>query len=116
RKNLTEKKIIKGIDHAFTHAKYCILTKEESRLLDGAGQKFSNDEIEKILSEYKKLPKEEEDDYRNIEGKSKKSSGFGAIRLFVLQNAKVEFVNSSGEEQSFGDCVAYLEDGKYTTI
>ena len=117
KNTLSKEEIKKGIDYAFTHAKYCLITKEESVLLDGKGCVFSSEEIRDFLKVYKtihpNLSQKEENDYIELKGKKKSCFGFGAIRLFALQkskNPKVVFVDSKGNTKGFSECVANLED------
>ncbi|MBR0484550.1 MAG: hypothetical protein IJJ69_07230 [Oscillospiraceae bacterium] len=116
-KNLTDDEIKKEIDYAFSDAKYCIITKEEQHLLDGAKQNYTTDEIETFLSEYKEihtaLPDYVESDFRELEGERKQSFGFGAIRLFIMHNHGVNFVDANGNLKSFKECIEYLEDDNY---
>ena len=60
--------------------------------------------------------KEFEDDCNKFIGKSKKSYGFGSIRIQVLMEAKkkVTFVNSEGIKQDLAACLRYMNDGNYT--
>ena len=118
RKNLTDEELRNEIQYAFSDAKLCIITKEESMsFLDGKGNTFSESEINAFLSDYKKIhpdiSKDIETDFLDLNGKLKKSNGFGSIRLHILWKNGVQFVNNDGEKKSFKECIDYLEDGNY---
>lgn len=114
---LTDDELKAKIQYALSDAKLCIITKDESKILDGAKKSFSKDEISEFLHVYKKfneLPKEIESDFKDLKGKSKRSNGFGSIRLYILQKNNVVFVNERGKTQSFEECMKYLKDGNYS--
>lgn len=114
---LTDEELKDKIQYALSDTKLCIITKDESKILDGAKKSFSEDEISEFLDVYKKineLPKEIELDFKDLKGKSKRSNGFGSIRLYILQKNNVVFVNEEGTEQSFENCFKYLKDGNYS--
>ena len=113
---LTDEELRDKIQHALSDAKLCIITKDESKILDGAENPFSKDEIIEFLNVYKKInkiPKEIESDFMDLEHKSKRSNGFGSIRLYILLKNNVVFVNEKGKPQSFEECMKYLKDGNY---
>lgn len=119
---LTDEELRDKIQYALSDAKLCIITKEESKILDGAKKSFSIDEISEFLDVYKdykqyekidEIPDEIKLDFKTLEGKSKKSNGFGSIRLYILQKNNVKFVNEEGTDQSFEECMKYLNDGNY---
>lgn len=113
---LTDEELRDKIQHALSDAKLCIITKDESKILDGAKKSFSKDEIIDFLNVYKKingLPKVIESDFMDLKGKSKRSNGFGSIRLYILLKNNVVFVNEKGKTQSFEECMKYLNDGNY---
>lgn len=113
---LTDEELKDKIQYALSDAKLCIITKDESKILDGAKKSFSKDEIIDFLNVYKKingLPKVIESDFMDLKGKSKRSNGFGSIRLYILQKNNVVFVNEEGKIQSFKECMKYLKDGNY---
>jgi hypothetical protein len=113
---LTDEELRDKIQHALSDAKLCIITKDESKILDGAKKSFSKDEIIDFLNVYKKingLPKVIESDFMDLKGKSKRSNGFGSIRLYILLKNNVVFVNEKGKTQSFEECMKYLKDGNY---
>ena len=120
---LTDEKLRDKIQHALSDAKLCIITKAESKILDGKEKFFSKDEIIDFLNVYKdykqykeidEIPDEIKLDFTTLEGKSKKSNGFGSIRLYILQRNNVVFVNEEGTKQSFESCMKYLKDGNYS--
>jgi hypothetical protein len=114
---LTDEELKDKIQYALSDAKLCIITKDESKILDGAKKSFSKDEIIDFLNVYKKingLPKVIESDFMDLKGKSKRSNGFGSIRLYILQKNNVVFVNEEGTKQSFENCMKYLKDGNYS--
>ena len=77
---------------------------------------FSKDEIIDFLNVYKNingLPKVIESDFTDLKDKSKRSNGFGSIRLYILLKNNVVFVNEKGKTQSFEECMKYLKDGNY---
>lgn len=113
---LTDEELRDKIQHALSDAKLCIITKDESKILDGAKKSFSKDEIIDFLNVYKNingLPKVIESDFTDLKGKSKRSNGFGSIRLYILLKNNVVFVNEKGKTQSFEECMKYLKDGNY---
>ena len=113
---LTDEELRDKIQHALSDAKLCIITKDESKILDGAKKSFSKDEIIDFLNVYKNingLPKVIESDFMDLKGKSKRSNGFGSIRLYILLKNNVVFVNEKGKTQSFEECMKYLKDGNY---
>lgn len=106
------------IAFAFTDAKYCIITKNEKRILDGAKNFYDQNIVESFLEEYK--------NYRNISDREKtayeqlikeksstRTDGFGAIRLYLLKENGVEFKSWEGKSLEFGACLEYLKDGNY---
>ena len=114
---LTDEELKDKIQYALSDAKLCIITKDESKILDGAKKSFSKDEIIDFLNVYKKingLPKVIESDFMDLKDKSKRSNGFGSIRLYILQKNNVVFVNEEGTKQSFENCMKYLKDGNYS--
>ena len=113
---LTDEELRDKIQHALSDAKLCIITKDESKILDGAKKSFSKDEIIDFLNVYKNingLPKVIESDFTDLKDKSKRSNGFGSIRLNILLKNNVVFVNEQGKTQSFEECMKYLKDGNY---
>lgn len=113
---LTDEECRDKIQHALSDAKLCIITKDESKILDGAENPFSEEEILEFLNVYKKingLPKVIESDFMDLKGKSKRSNGFGSIRLYILLKNNVVFVNEKGKTQNFEECMKYLKDGNY---
>lgn len=113
---LTDEELRDKIQHALSDAKLCIITKDESKILDGAKKSFSKDEIIDFLNVYKNingLPKVIESDFTDLKDKSKRSNGFGSIRLYILLKNNVVFVNEKGKTQSFEECMKYLKDGNY---
>ena len=111
---LTDEELRDKIQHALSDAKLCIITKDESKILDGAKKSFSKDEIIDFLNVYKNikgLPKVIESDFTDLKDKSKRSNGFGSIRLYILLKNNVVFVNEKGKTQSFEECMKYLKDG-----
>ena len=119
----TDEELREKIQHALSDAKLCIITKEESKILDGKEKHFSKDEIIDFLNVYKdykqfkkidEIPDEIKMDFTTLEGKSKKSNGFGSIRLYILQRNNVVFVNEEGTDQGFDKCMNYLKDGNYS--
>lgn len=113
---LTDEELRDKIQHALSDAKLCIITKDESKILDGAKKSFSKDEIIDFLNVYKNingLPKVIESDFTDLKDKSKRSNGFGSIRLYILLKNNVVFVNEKGKNQSFEECMKYLKDGNY---
>lgn len=118
QKNLTDQELRNEIKYAFSDTKICITTKEESMsFLDGAGNIFSESEINAFLSDYKKIhpdiSKDMETDFLDLKGKTKKSNGFGSIRLHILLKNGVQFVNNDDKKMTFKECIDYLEDGNY---
>lgn len=114
--HLSEAELKARIRFAFSQSKFCIITKEESMLLDGKEKKYSRQEIDEFINEYrmiKKISKETENIYRELEGKPKKSYGFGAIRMWSMNKGGVEFVDYKGNAKTFSECLAYLEDNVY---
>lgn len=116
-KQLTDQELRNGIESAFSDAKICIITKEESLILDGAKKTFSESEIRAFLSDYQKIrpdiSKDVEKEFLDLNGSSKKSNGSGSIRLYILWKNGVQFVDHDGEQKSFQECIDYLEDGNY---
>ena len=117
---LTDEELRDKIQHALSDAKLCIITKEESKILDGAENPFSEEEIIDFLNvfytNYKKIddiPDDIKSDFTALPGKSKRSNGFGSIRLYILLKNNVVFVNEKGKTQSFEKCMKYLKDGNY---
>lgn len=117
KESLTDDELMDRIQYAFSDAKLCIITKNESDILDGKGKVFSEEDINAFLEEYKALhtdmSKQMQDDFLALKGLRMKSNGFGSIRLYILMKNKVRFVNDTGDEKSFKDCLDYLEDGNY---
>ncbi len=118
KKKISDKELKEKIQYALSDSKICIITKEECKILDGKGKRFSKDEIRDFLDEYElyrnPIPENMKSDFDNLDGKLKKTFGFGSIRLYVLLKNGVKFVNDKGEEKSFKECIEYLEDGDYT--
>lgn len=117
--SISEEELRRRIDYAFSDAKYCIITKNSEReYLDGKGKKYSKENINDFLRKYKIYKKDlsprEEDAFREMEGKSCRTDGFGSLRLFILMENGVKFVNANGKKQSFEECMLYLEDENYT--
>ena len=122
--NLTDEELKDKIQYALSDAKLCIITKAESEILDGKYKKFSEDEINDFLIDYKeylkdykninKLPNDMKLDFENLIDKHKKSNGFGSIRLYILQKNNVVFVNEKGVKKNFNECMEYLKDGNYS--
>ena len=119
---LTDEELRDKIQHALSDAKLCIITKDESKILDGAENPFSEEEILEFLNVYKKyknykkiddIPDDIKSDFTALPGKSKRSNGFGSIRLYILLKNNVVFVNEKGKTQSFEKCMKYLTDGNY---
>lgn len=110
---LTDEELRDKIQHALSDAKLCIITKAESKILDGARKVYSEDEIIEFLNVYK-IPDDIKLDCTTLGGKSKKSNGFGSIRIYILQKNNVIFVNEKGKKQSFDECIKYLKDGNYS--
>lgn len=120
--SLTEDELRKKIDYAFKDARICIISKEEQNdqkeILDGKGRKFSKEDVEAFLAEYKKvypdLPSYVESDFREVIEKPSRDNGFGSLRLFVLMKNGVKFVDAKGEIKTFEECMAYLKDDNYS--
>jgi|GEM_PF-2955169 hypothetical protein len=113
---LTDEELKDKIQYALSDAKLCIITKDESKILDGEKKSFSKDEIIDFLNVYKNingLPKVIESDFTDLKDKSKRSNGFGSIRLYILLKNNVVFVNEKGKTQNFKECMKYLKDGNY---
>lgn len=120
-----EERIDKAINLAFLDCKICILTKEESDILDGSGNNYSDDDMKEIEKYIEKIG-EKKDIYKSVEfigackklketgkkGSRKKTDGFGSIRMFLLEREGVKFVDSDGKELE--DCLDYLNDGVFT--
>lgn len=114
QKELSEKELRAKVDFAFTHAKLIIITKDEKEILDGKNKRYTSQEIEEFLKALKEpISSEIEDVYKALEYKPKKSYGFGAIRLFIMQKEGVVFVDSEGHEKTFEECISYLENENY---
>ena len=105
------------MDFAFTHARLVIITKEERSILDGKGKRYTSQEITEFLKKYKSYKKtitsEMENYYKDLENKPKKNYGFGAIRLFLMHQAGVHFVDFKGKEKKLKECISYLEDSNF---
>ncbi|WP_294208812.1 hypothetical protein [uncultured Solobacterium sp.] len=119
---LTDEELREKIQHALSDAKLCIITKDESKILDGAENPFSEEEIIDFLNvyaSYKKyksindIPDDIKSDFTALPGKSKRSNGFGSIRLYILLKNNVVFVNEKDKTQTFEECMKYLKDGNY---
>lgn len=118
-------RIDKVIELAFLDCKICIITKEESDILDGSGNNYSDDDMKEIEKYIEKIG-EKKDIYKSVEfigackklketgkkGSRKKTDGFGSIRMFLLEREGVKFVDSDGKELE--DCLDYLNDGVFT--
>lgn len=110
----------KEIEFAFTDCKICIITKEESKSLDGKGKKYEDKEIKSFIKNLKNrfdnpdFQQRFENDCYALTNCAKKSHGFGSIRIQVLMNAHVSFVDGQGNEKNLKDCLDYLKDGNYT--
>lgn len=119
---LTDEELRDKIQHALSDAKLCIITKDESKILDGAENPFSEEEIIEFLNVYKDyknyktiddIPDDIKSDFTALPHKSKRSNGFGSIRLYILLKNNVVFVNEKGKTQSFEECMKYLKDRNY---
>ncbi len=114
---LTNTMLEEKIDHAFLGAKLCIITKEEERkYLDGAQLKYDDITVSNFLDVYKKsrsLSTDIETDFRQLKDKSIKSYGYGQIRLYILNQKGVQFVDSAGNVKKLDECFDYLENGNY---
>lgn len=118
-KELPDEELKEKIQYALADSKLCIITKNESKNLDGASKRFSKKEIQNFLDAYEKssgssITEDMKLDFWNLEGKLKKSFGFGSIRMYVLLENGVIFVNDKGEKKSFKECIEYLNDGNYS--
>ena len=113
-------KIVKDIiNMLFSNSKICIIDKEEQKILDQAGRKYTKKEIDDFLQDIKKsgvaLPEGAEALYKDLENKYTKTSGLGAIRLYLLMvKGRVEFVNSEGVSKDYVDAYKWLTDGDYS--
>lgn len=111
---LSVEELKEKVDFAFTHAKFVIITKEEQQILDGKNKRYTKQEIEEFLEKFRTIKKvlsnETEEAYIALENYPKKSYGFGAIRLFSMLSNGVIFVDSTGKEKTFEECISYLEN------
>ena len=116
--SIKEKDIAKEIDYAFRDCKIIIITKDESDFLDKA-PRYTQEEIDKYKQNIQKsnynYDARFEKECDALVGCSKKKYGVGSIRIQVLRENRVKIVDSQGNEQNLDECLAYLNDGCFTT-
>lgn len=107
-KPITYKKIVA----CFKHCKLVLITREESKCLDGKDAEFTKKDISTLCRVYC-MDDDSITEATQLIGKSSKSNGSGLLRLVRLHNSGVRFCNAQGKQMGLGRCLAYFEAENY---